>query len=331
MYTFSILNKFRAFLLFSLCLTTTSWASTRQNYVLNPDHSQLFFSLSYLSVSQIHGSFQEFEGELSLDAQNRPHSVAITIKASSIFTNDNKRDHHLKKEDFFWVTKHPAIYFESAKIISLDEVDSVYQVHGTLLFQEREYAQSFQARLLGIKQDPWGKWSHFYEFQGQLNRRELGLRWNRLLDSGETLLGDEINVRGTFQFQPRGQTTAFSTHMVPGPRAGSPEEGSTVPVPQNISFEALDSQDLNQENALAQKSLSEQAPDKPSRARFRLLGLLYLGLISLSGLILMLLTLRQWIQEKWPESKFKLHLGDGFIMLLSFLFALAIEVVTRYD
>lgn len=292
-----------------------------ENFTINPDHSQIFFHLSYLKVSRIQGAFESFRGQVQLDSNNRPISAEIILDASSINTNDRKRDHHLKKEDFFWTARHPHIHFRSSSI-EKGSAPNRYLIRGTLLFQEREYSQTFEATLLGIEQDPWGKWSHFYEFQGVLDRQELGLQWNRLLDSGELLLGDEIYVEGRLQLQPQGDETPFSTHMVPGPRAG---QGMTESTPAQEK----------EERPVVNPSLSSNKPEEriivrtePAQKR-PLWAMTVIGLFSFSGLILLSIHGRKFVQSHIEDDSLKIHLFDLFLIFITLGFAIALDFTFR--
>lgn len=298
-----------------------------RTYLVNADHSQIFFSVPYLKVSEVTGAFQTFRGEIRFDQQNLvPENVYLIIDTASLTTHDQKRDHHLQKEDFFWTSKYPTLSFQSDEITpSQDDEGPFYQVNGDLLFQDRLYPQSFKVRHLGDQTDPWGKLSRFYAFEGSLSREELGLKWNQLLDTGELLVGDQVSLYGRLQLQESGKTTPFSTHMVPGPRAGTTH--SVVPLPRELNLEA---QDPDVE-AMTPPPMPSSRNRRQEVQSLSLDGpfwaLLFLSALAFIAIVGGSLYLRHAIENRYQENPKWVHVADLLLLLLVFAFAIAVGEV----
>ena len=100
-------------------------------YQMDPAHSRLGFAVRYALVTKVHGRFDSFEGRAHLDASDPTKcSVALTIDATSIRTNNADRDGHLRSADFFDVERHPTITFESTGVTALG--DRRYRATGDL-------------------------------------------------------------------------------------------------------------------------------------------------------------------------------------------------------
>ena len=145
-----------------------------QNYVVDKGHSALLFKVKHLGVSYTHGRFNDFNGHFVVDDANLKNAkVEIDIDASSIDSNDKKRDDHLRSKDYFNVEKHPSISFVSTGITMPEK--GVYRVTGnfTLLGVTKEV--TFRMKKIGEGADPWGGYRIGYEGQLVIKRSEYGM------------------------------------------------------------------------------------------------------------------------------------------------------------
>lgn len=127
----------------SLPAASAALAETR-TYKIDPVHSSVIFRISHLGVTPFFGRFNKIEGTVVLDKENPARSsIDVTIDASSIDTNHERRDNDLKSPDFFNVKQFPAITFKSKKVEKFDE--DTYKVTGdlTLRGKTREITFNF--------------------------------------------------------------------------------------------------------------------------------------------------------------------------------------------
>jgi polyisoprenoid-binding protein YceI len=160
--------------------------------VIDRSHSQASFQVRHM-FSPVRGRFTAFEGTIAMDAA-RPEasSVTFTIDAASIDTDNTDRDKHLRSGDFFDVENHPSITFKSEKV-KVTGKDS-YAVTGTLTMRGVSKTITLPVTYLGTGPDPWGNSRAGFSTAITLNRKDYGINWNKALDNGGLLLGDDVAV-----------------------------------------------------------------------------------------------------------------------------------------
>ena len=160
-------------------------------YGIDTAHSSVGFKVRHL-VSKVSGGFNDFDGTIVADFGNLDaSSVEFTIQATSIDTKNEKRDGHLRSADFFDVEKFPEITFKSSKITKIDS-DS-YAVVGSLTMHGVSKEITLTVDFLG-EMTAMGGTRAGYELTTTLNRKDFEVSWNRALDAGGVLLGDEVEV-----------------------------------------------------------------------------------------------------------------------------------------
>lgn len=162
-------------------------------YSIDASHSDVSFQIRHL-VSNVRGQFDKFEGTIHLDpAQLDKASVKFTIQAASINTFHEERDEHLRSDDFFGVDKHPTLTFTSKSFKKAG--DNEYHVTGDLTMHGVSKEITLPVTFLGEANDPWGNTRAGFETAITLNRKEYGINWNKALDQGGFILGDDVKVQ----------------------------------------------------------------------------------------------------------------------------------------
>jgi polyisoprenoid-binding protein YceI len=183
-------------ILFPLFVAALSLATpavqAADTYDIDPAHSSVIFTVRHL-ISRVPGSFTEFSGSIELDgAAPTGSSVRLAIKAASINTSQPDRDKHLRSKDFFDVANYPEMTFMSTKIAKVS--GSTYQVTGRFSMHGITKEITIPVEFLGTAKDPWGGERAAFSTAFALNRKDYGIEWNKVLDAGGTLLGDEVSV-----------------------------------------------------------------------------------------------------------------------------------------
>lgn len=161
-------------------------------YTVDKDHSQASFQVRHL-LSKTAGRFNEFAGTIVLDEQHLEAStVEFRIHAASVDTDNEKRDQHLRTADFFDVANHPDITFKSEKIRKVAK--GRYEVTGKFSMRGVEKRLTLPVSYLGVVKDPWGGKRAGFSTTATLNRKDFGMVWNKALDTGGYVLGDEVYV-----------------------------------------------------------------------------------------------------------------------------------------
>ncbi len=161
-------------------------------YSIDPGHSEVGFTVRHL-VSNVRGRFNDFAGKINMDKKNlAASSVDFHIKATSIDTAVPDRDKHLRSADFFDVDKYPEISFKSDSIKATGK--DKYAVTGTLTLHGVSKKVTLPVSFLGQAKDPSGGTRAGFETTTTLNRKDYGIVWNKAVDNGGVLLGEDVKV-----------------------------------------------------------------------------------------------------------------------------------------
>ena len=174
-----------------LALPTLSLAST---WTIDPDHSNIEFRVRHLMVSNVKGDFEKYTGTVVIgDKDITTSKVNVTIDTGSINTNVTKRDAHLRSADFFDVAKYPTMTFVSKKVAETGMGGLAVTGNLTLHGITREVVLNVEP-ISKESRDPWGNIRRGTSATTRINRKDFGLVWNKALETGGVLIGDEVNI-----------------------------------------------------------------------------------------------------------------------------------------
>lgn len=178
--------------LFAAAALLVQPALAAETYVVDKAHSEVSFQIRHL-MGKVRGYFADFSGTIKADsAQPEASTVEFTVVASSINTLNADRDKHLRSADFFDVEKFPQITFKSTRIKSVGK--DRYDVTGDFSMHGVTKSITLPVSFLGSVKDPWGNEKASFETTTTLNRKDYGIVWNKALDTGGLLLGDEVAI-----------------------------------------------------------------------------------------------------------------------------------------
>jgi polyisoprenoid-binding protein YceI len=179
-------------------MNTTVAAATQSTkpteWKLDPAHSAAHFSVRHLMISNVRGEFTKIAGSAVLNpADLSKSSVEVTIEAGSLSTREPQRDEHLRSADFFDVAHYPELKFRSQQIEKLG--DEHYRVTGDLTIRgvTKEVALDVEGPTPSVK-DPWGNVRVGVTGTAKINRKDFGLVWNALTETGGVMVGDEVKI-----------------------------------------------------------------------------------------------------------------------------------------
>ncbi len=183
------MNRLPSLLALALLLPAMA-AADPTVYKVDADHSGINFKIRHF-VSNVSGRFRDFDGVIRYDKQNpAASSVELTVRAASIDTASNDRDEDLRSKNFFEVAKYPTLTFTSTRVVPKDA--DTLEVTGNLTMHGVTREITFPVQLLGTVAVPGSEKAGF-EATFTVNRKEFGINWNNILDSGP-VLGDEVRV-----------------------------------------------------------------------------------------------------------------------------------------
>jgi len=164
--------------------TATSGTAT---YTIEPTHSSAHFKVRHLMIANVRGEFSKLSGTVSAE------HLSAEIDVNSINTREPDRDKHLKSADFFDVANYPTMKFESKKIVP--DGPEAYEVTGDLTIRgvTREVVLHVVGPTPEIK-DPWGFQRRGAEATAKISRKDFGLTYNSILETGGVAIGDEVEI-----------------------------------------------------------------------------------------------------------------------------------------
>jgi polyisoprenoid-binding protein YceI len=181
-------------------------AQAADTYTVDKAHSEVLFSVKHL-MSRVSGRFQDFDGKIVIDRAKPEASTAeFTIKTTSINTDQTRRDDHLRSPDFFDAAKNPEITFKSTKVTPKSK--EAFEVAGELTMRGVTKPVVLAVGYLGELKDPMGNEKAGFEVTGTVNRKDFGIVWNRALDAGGFVLGDEVKITINLQAAKQKQAAA---------------------------------------------------------------------------------------------------------------------------
>jgi polyisoprenoid-binding protein YceI len=174
---------------------------------LDPAHSSVEFSVKHMMMTTVRGHFRNVQATLSGDRDHPEQAgVEATIEVASIDTGVADRDAHLRSADFFDADRFPRIMFRSRRIDGdppKQEGDR-FRVAGDLTIHDSSLELVLECEYQGRGTDPWGKTRAGFSFQTEIDRREWGLRWNQVLETGGVLVANKVRIEGEVQFVRNG-------------------------------------------------------------------------------------------------------------------------------
>jgi polyisoprenoid-binding protein YceI len=165
-----------------------------ETFKIDPNHSQIMFRIRHL-VGRVTGRFTKFEGSFDYEATKpRAWKAQATIEAASIDTTVEKRDSHLRSPDFFNVEKCPSMEFKSAQVVKADLKAGKAKLQGELTIHCVTRPVVLDLEIGGVANDPWGNKRAGAIATGRINRKDFGIIWNKALDAGGVVLGEEVDI-----------------------------------------------------------------------------------------------------------------------------------------
>lgn len=172
-----------------LVVCPAAWATT---YTVDPDHTTVEFKIRHV-FSYVRGTFNEFEGTFEyIPDHPEEWETSGSIKAASIDTRLTPRDNHLRSKDFFDVEIYPTIRFKSTQVT--DATPTSAKVHGLLTIHGVERLVVLDVAIYGVAKDPWGNVRAGLTATTTINRKDFGLTWNQALETGQLLVGEEVEI-----------------------------------------------------------------------------------------------------------------------------------------
>lgn len=174
------------FLFISINFAQTSWN-------LDNSHSKLGFSVTHMLITEVDGKFNDFSGSItSNDDSFEGAKIEFSAKIASIDTDNEKRDQHLEGDDFFNAEKFPELKFVGKTLTKVE--GKKYKLVGDLTMRGVIREVELDVVLNGIINDPWGNTRAGFKIEGEVNRFDYNLKWNKALEAGGLIVGEDVKI-----------------------------------------------------------------------------------------------------------------------------------------
>lgn len=176
---------------------------------LDKSHSEISFTVQHMKISEVSGTFEKYEALIKTDGKDNFENakVSVDIDASSINTDNKKRDKHLRGKDFFEVEKYPKITFNAEgmeKTGMTDDGNTKYKLEGELTMHGKTQEETFTAIHNGTIKDPFSqKPKAGWQIKGTVNRYDYGLKWDKTTEAGNLVVGKKIDVKCDVEITPQ--------------------------------------------------------------------------------------------------------------------------------
>ena len=160
---------------------------------VDSDHSTIGFQVSHMVISKTNGKFTDYRGFIEMDPDaEKVSKIEAVIQTSSIFTDHEKRDGHLRSPDFFDVDQYPTMTYTMK---NYKKSGDTYTAIGDLTLHGVTKQVTLVGSFNGVVQDPWGNTRAGFTGEGTINRQDFGMKFSKTLDNGGLLVGDEVKIK----------------------------------------------------------------------------------------------------------------------------------------
>jgi polyisoprenoid-binding protein YceI len=158
--------------------------------------------VSHLVITDVEGNFKNFDASVTTNGDNWENAqIEFSAEIASIDTDNEKRDEHLRSDDFFNADKYPQLKFVSK---SFNKVDgNEYKLVGDLTIRDVTKEVELEVELNGTVVDPWGNTKAGFDLEGEINRFDYGLKWSKTLETGGLVVGEDVEIIGKLQLMKK--------------------------------------------------------------------------------------------------------------------------------
>lgn len=166
---------------------------------LDNAHSEVSFKVKHMMISNVTGHFSDFSASVTSEGDDfTTANIEFAIKSATVNTGSEQRDNHLRSAEFFESDKFPEIKFKGTKFEKIDNEN--YKLTGDLTVKDVTKSITLNAEHGGIGKDPWGNIKTGFTVTGKINRKDFGLNWNAVLETGGVMVSEEVRIAAEVQF-----------------------------------------------------------------------------------------------------------------------------------
>src|SRR5687768_16114179 len=158
---------------------------------IDPTHSEVKFKVKHLVISNVSGHFNDFNATAeTLNGDFSDAKISFEADVNSIDTKNEQRDGHLKSVDFFDAANHPKLTFASKSLKK--KSDNEYELTGDLTIRGTKKETKLDVIYNGTVKGFGNTDVAAFELTGKINRKDFGLTWSALTETGGVVVGDDV-------------------------------------------------------------------------------------------------------------------------------------------
>lgn len=181
-----------------LMLIVSSFSFAQSKWSFDKSHTKIGFSVTHLIITDVEGQFKEYDGDVITPGEGFENAkIDFTANIASIDTENEKRDKHLKSDDFFNAEKFPKMTFKGKSFKKVDEKN--YKLVGDLTIRDVSKEVELDVVYNGTVKDPWGNTKAGFSLEGVVNRFDYNLKWDAAIETGGLVVGEDVTILGKLQ------------------------------------------------------------------------------------------------------------------------------------
>jgi polyisoprenoid-binding protein YceI len=185
------MKKLQLIAIFLLAAFSMNFAQVE--WTIDKAHSKIGFTVTHLLIAEVDGYFRTFDGKITSKGDDFENTeIEFTADVKSIFTDNEKRDAHLKSDDFFNAEKYPNMTFKSKSFKKVG--DKKYKLIGDLTIRNVTKTIELDVRHIGTVKDPWGNTKAGFTIKGDINRFDFGLKWDVAIEAGGLVVSETVEL-----------------------------------------------------------------------------------------------------------------------------------------
>jgi polyisoprenoid-binding protein YceI len=174
-----------------IIISTLTFSQT--TWTVDKAHSKVGFSVSYLVITDVQGYFKDYDAQITSDVDDfSTANIELKVNTSSIFTDNDKRDNHLRSDDFFNAEKYPQMIFKGKSIKNVG--DKKYKLTGDFTIRDVTKQITLDVTYNGMVKDPWGNTKAGFKVTGEIDRFDYNLKWDKSIETGSLVVGKEVEL-----------------------------------------------------------------------------------------------------------------------------------------
>jgi polyisoprenoid-binding protein YceI len=177
----------------AMLITVSTLTFSQTTWTVDKTHSRVGFSVTHLVITDVEGYFKNYDATITTKGDDLTSAnIDFTINTSSIFTDNNDRDNHLRSDDFFNAEKYPNMVFKGKSMKKISE--NKYKLTGDFTIRDVTKQVELDVKYNGTVKDPWGNTKAGFKVTGEIDRFDYNLKWDKSIETGSLVVGKEVEL-----------------------------------------------------------------------------------------------------------------------------------------